>query len=87
MALEESSELAYLSGGVLLDGLLLDELDGSGGSLGLVELLGVNTLLEGLVEERVEAVGVDTLVVGLDVLLEGGTAVREKWVRILLQLK
>jgi hypothetical protein len=42
-----------------------------------VELLGVNTLLEGLVEERVETVGVDTLVVGLDVLLEGGTAVRE----------
>lgn len=41
-----------------------------------MELLGVNTLLEGLVEERVETVGVDTLVVGLDVLLEGRTAVK-----------
>jgi hypothetical protein len=70
----------YLGGSGLLlsrlSSLLLGQLDGTRGTLGLGEVTLLNAGLQGLVEQRVElslGCGGD-LVVGLDVFLDGLTA-------------
>ena len=54
--------------------LFIGELDRSGGTLGKGELLHLTTFLDGSVETAIELIGVDTMVVCLDVPLECGAA-------------